>query len=82
MDDVEKVIGVGCLRSNDTDKIRTLVRLLATTGLRLTEAASLRKDGVDFKANELRIIAWGLLGISHAPSGLVSPRNTPHYDRG
>lgn len=59
VDDVEKVIEVGCLRSNDANKIRTLIRLLATTGLRLTEAASLRKDGVDFKANELRIVGKG-----------------------
>ena len=59
VDDVEKVLEVGCLRSNDTDKIRMLIRLIATTGLRLTEAASLRKDGIDFKANELRIMGKG-----------------------
>ena len=59
VDDVERVLNEGCLRSNDTEKIRTLIRLIATTGLRLSEAASLRKDSIDFTANELRVIGKG-----------------------
>lgn len=55
VDDVERVLEVGCLRSIDTEKIRMVIRLIATTGLRLSEAASLRKDSVDFQANELRV---------------------------
>jgi integrase/recombinase XerD len=59
VEDVEKVLEVGCLRSNDADKIRTIIRLIATTGLRLTEMASLRKESIDFDALELRVIGKG-----------------------
>lgn len=59
VEDVEKVLEVGCLRSNDADKIRMIVRLIATTGLRLTETASLKKESVDFDALELRVTGKG-----------------------
>jgi len=29
---VERVLEVGCLRSSDADKIRTIIRLIATPG--------------------------------------------------
>jgi site-specific recombinase XerD len=59
IEDVERVLGVGCARSQDSDKIRTIIVLLATTGLRLTEGLSLRKDAIDFGARELRIVGKG-----------------------
>ncbi|MFC2001704.1 tyrosine-type recombinase/integrase [Chloroflexota bacterium] len=59
VEDVKKVLAVGCLRAQDTDKIRTIITLLATTGLRITEAASLRKDCIDLEALELRIRGKG-----------------------
>jgi len=59
VEDVEKVLKVGCLRSNDADKIRLIIRLIATTGLRLTETASLRKENVDLDALELRVVGKG-----------------------
>jgi len=59
VEDVERVLEVGCLRSNDADKIRTIIRLIATTGLRLTETASLRKENVDLDALELRVVGKG-----------------------
>ncbi len=59
VEDVEKVLEVGCLRSNDTDKIRLIIRLIATTGLRLTETASLRRENVDLDALELRVTGKG-----------------------
>ena len=51
--------GVGCARRKDADKLRILVMLLATTGLRITEAASLPRDGVNLGALELRVIGKG-----------------------
>jgi site-specific recombinase XerD len=59
VEEVERVLEVGCLRSNDADKIRLIIRLIATTGLRLTEAASLRKDSIDFNSNELWVTGKG-----------------------
>ena len=59
VEDVERVLEVGCLRSNDTDKIRLIVRLIATTGLRLTETASLRKENIDLESLELRVVGKG-----------------------
>ena len=40
-DDVRRVLGSHCLRKRDTDKLRALVLLLATTGLRISEAAGM-----------------------------------------
>lgn len=59
IEDVEKVLEVGCYRARDVDKLRMIIILLATTGLRLTEAASLKKENIDFEAHELRIIGKG-----------------------
>jgi site-specific recombinase XerD len=58
-DEVQKVLDIGCLRVKDTDKLRTMITLLATTGLRITEAASLGKESIDFAALELRILGKG-----------------------
>ncbi|MFC1914210.1 tyrosine-type recombinase/integrase [Chloroflexota bacterium] len=54
VEDVKKVLEAGCLRAQDSLKIRTVV--VATTGLRLTECMSLRKDGVDLEARELKVL--------------------------
>jgi site-specific recombinase XerD len=43
--DVIRVLSGRCMRRRDTEKLRTLVLLLATTGLRITEAASILRDG-------------------------------------
>jgi len=58
-DEVRQVIDVGCHRRKDTDKLRTIVQLLAATGLRMSECAGLRKDAVDWGALELRIVGKG-----------------------
>ena len=57
--DVVKVLGAECSRPRDTDKLRTLVLLLATTGLRITEAASILKQNVNLDALEIRIVGKG-----------------------
>jgi integrase/recombinase XerD len=59
VEDVERVLAVGCARQRDSDKMRMAVVLLMTTGLRLTEGLSLRKDGVDAGAMELRVTGKG-----------------------
>jgi len=59
IEDVEKVLEVGCLRAQDSLKIRTVIVLLATTGLRLTECMSLKKDMIDLDSKELRILGKG-----------------------
>jgi len=57
--DVVRVLETGCMRRRDAEKLRTLVLLLATTGLRITEAASLLGESVDLKALELRVRGKG-----------------------
>ena len=57
--DVIRVLNGSCMRRRDTEKLRTLVLLLATTGLRITEAASLLKDGINLKDLELRVTGKG-----------------------
>jgi len=57
--DVIRVLNGSCMRRRDTEKLRTLVLLLVTTGLRITEAASILKDGIDLKALELRVTGKG-----------------------
>ena len=59
VEDIGKVLEVGCLRAQDSLKIRTVIVVLATTGLRLTECMSLRRDGVDLEARELRVTGKG-----------------------
>ena len=59
IEDVERVLAVGCARSQDSDKIRTVVVLLMTTGMRITECMSLKKDSVDLERLELRIVGKG-----------------------
>jgi len=57
--DVVRVLECRCLRRKDTEKLRILVLLLATTGLRATEAAGLLKDGVNTETLELRVVGKG-----------------------
>ncbi|MFC1860332.1 hypothetical protein ACFLYC_02015 [Chloroflexota bacterium] len=45
--DVVRVLNSSCMRRRGTEKLRTLVLLLATTGFRVTETASILKDGID-----------------------------------
>lgn len=58
-EDVERVLEVGFARAQDKDKMRTVVIVLATTGLRITECISLKKDAIDFEKRELRVLGKG-----------------------
>jgi integrase/recombinase XerD len=59
IEDIEAVLDVSFTRKKNADKMRTMVVLLMTTGLRLSEALSLRKDGVDFNAKEMTVVGKG-----------------------
>jgi len=59
LEEVCKLLEYECHGVEQTQKYRVMTQLLATTGLRLTEAASLRKDCVLFKKHELRVIGKG-----------------------
>jgi integrase/recombinase XerD len=58
-EDIQKVLGVSFTRRKNADKMRTMVVLLMTTGLRLSEALGLRKDGIDFSAKEMTVTGKG-----------------------
>jgi len=57
--DVVRVTEVGCLRRRDTEKLRMVILLLATTGIRISEAAGIRKEDIDLVALELRVEGKG-----------------------
>jgi integrase len=59
IEDMLRVMEEGCLRRKDAEKLRMLVLLLATTGLRVTEAASLLKDGINLETLKLRVTGKG-----------------------
>jgi len=59
LDDVCKLLDYECHGHEQTRKFRVMTQMLATTGLRLSEAASLRKDGVLLSSHELRVIGKG-----------------------
>ncbi len=59
VEDVLKVLASECSRRKDTAKLRILILLLATTGLRITEASSILKDSVNLDAFELRVTGKG-----------------------
>ena len=58
-EDIQKVLNVSFTRRKDADKMRTMVTLLMTTGLRLSEALGLRKDSIDFKSREMTVVGKG-----------------------
>jgi site-specific recombinase XerD len=58
-EDIQKVLGVSFTRDKNADKMRTIVVLLMTTGLRLSEALGLRKDSIDFSAKEMMVVGKG-----------------------
>jgi integrase/recombinase XerD len=58
-EDIQKVLGVSFTRRKNADKMRTMVVLLMTTGLRLSEALGLKKDSIDFNAKEMTVTGKG-----------------------
>ncbi len=58
-DVVWKLFNVKLLRPRDTLNYRVMLFLLINTGLRITEACSLRKDYIDWRNLRLRVIGKG-----------------------
>jgi integrase/recombinase XerD len=59
VEEVCKLLEYECHWAESTRKFRIMTMLLATTGLRLSEACGLRKDCVLFAKHELRVIGKG-----------------------
>jgi integrase/recombinase XerD len=59
IEDVLKVMETWCARRKDTNKLRLLVLLLATTGIRISEAATLLRESIDLKSLEIRVRGKG-----------------------
>jgi len=68
LEEVCKLLEYECHGIGQTQKYRVMTQLLATTGLRLTEACSLKKSGVLFSKHELRV--WGK-GMGGGKEGIV-----------
>lgn len=58
-DDIERVLESGWQRAKDADKMKTVIRLLATTGLRLTECMTALKENFDPEGRRLRVLGKG-----------------------
>ena len=58
-EDVRRVLDSRCYRTRDTDKLKTLVLLLATTGLRISEAAGILRRNIDFNSLEVKATGKG-----------------------
>lgn len=58
-EDIQKLLQYECHRAKDTPKFRTMLILLITTGLRVTEAASILKKNIDFNRREIKVIGKG-----------------------
>jgi len=59
IDEVMRLMTYSCWTAEQTKKYRLFTLLLATTALRITEAASLRKDRVFLDRHELRVVGKG-----------------------
>jgi len=58
-EDVKKVLETGFMRARDADKMRTVVVLLATTGIRLTECLTILKENIDLDGRSLKVLGKG-----------------------
>lgn len=58
-EDVLKLLHGRCFHENHTPKFIVMVTILATMGLRITEACSIKTADINWDANEVRIIGKG-----------------------
>jgi site-specific recombinase XerD len=58
-EDVAKLLRAKCYRNKDTQKFRLMVILLLDTGLRITEACSIRKANINFECLEIKVMGKG-----------------------
>jgi len=57
--DVTKLLQSECYRRGDTPRFRTMVALLANTGLRLGEARTIKREDIDFEKGEIKVMGKG-----------------------
>ncbi len=57
--DIQRLLQYRCYRERDTAKFRTMLILLITTGLRVSEAAGILKRNISFSTNEVKVIGKG-----------------------
>lgn len=58
-EDIAKLLQGKCYRESDTAKFRTMVLLLANTGLRAGEACAIRTADIDFERLEIKVMGKG-----------------------
>ena len=58
-DEVRTLMSYQCRKAEDTARFQMMTLLLATTALRITEAASLRKDRIFTSTHEIRVVGKG-----------------------
>jgi integrase/recombinase XerD len=58
-DEVRTLMSYQCRKAEDTERFQLMTLLLATTALRITEAASLRKDRIFTQTHEIRVVGKG-----------------------
>jgi len=58
-EDILKLLQGECYREMDTLKFRTMVLLLANTGLRLGEACAIKKSDINFEHLEIKVMGKG-----------------------
>ena len=59
VEEVKTLLTYRCRRDKDTKRYRLMTLILATTALRITEAASIRKDRIYLDEHELRVMGKG-----------------------
>jgi site-specific recombinase XerD len=58
-EDIQKLLSAECYHKTDTTKFKMMLILLLDTGLRITEAASILKEGIDLRNMAIRVIGKG-----------------------
>ena len=58
-EDVTKLLQSECYRRADTPRFRTMVALLANTGLRLGEARAIKGEDINFEKREIKVMGKG-----------------------
>ncbi len=58
-EDIDRLLGSECYKKSNTPKFRTMLTLLANTGLRITEACSIKKADINFDGPEIKVMGKG-----------------------
>jgi integrase/recombinase XerD len=58
-EDLAKLFTYECYRQADTDKFQAMLTILVATGLRVSEAAGIRKKSINLRLHELKVVGKG-----------------------